>query len=124
MVEGLRTMKSLLEKKREAYRRALDGALASLVSQLSALPAVQRILLFGSYSQGRRDLFTDIDLLVVMDSEQDFVTRNAAIRRLIHADVDVDMLVYTPQEFEQQKQRGFVRYAVETGKVLYERQCP
>ncbi|MDW8325958.1 MAG: nucleotidyltransferase domain-containing protein [Anaerolineales bacterium] len=115
-------MESPLETKREAYRRALDRALDALVSQLSALPAVRRIILFGSYAQGRRDLFTDIDLLVVMDSEQDFVSRNAAIRRLIHTEVDVDLLVYTPQEFERQKQRGFVRCVAETGKVLYEAQ--
>ncbi len=117
-------MKPLLLREREAYRQALEETLAMLVSHLRALPAVQRIVLFGSYLQGRRDLCTDLDLLVVMDSDQDFVTRNAAIRRLLPIDVDVDLLVYTPQEFEQQKQRGFVRHAVESGQVLYEKPRP
>lgn len=115
------TMEFPLKQKREAYRQALSIALDSLVAQLAALPAVHQVILFGSYPQGRRDLFTDIDLLVVMDSDQDFIARNAAIRRLVHADVDVDLLVYTPQEFERQRQRGFVRRAVDTGEVVYER---
>ncbi|MFZ0429905.1 MAG: nucleotidyltransferase domain-containing protein, partial [Acidobacteriota bacterium] len=51
----------------ESYERALK--------KLMSLPEVERVILFGSYAAGRRDLFTDLDLLVVMCSDQEFVER-------------------------------------------------
>jgi predicted nucleotidyltransferase len=52
---------------------ALEQNLELLVKQLRKLPNVHTILLFGSYAAGRRDLFTDLGLLVVMDSPLDFI---------------------------------------------------
>ena len=85
------------------------------------MPEVERVILFGSYAAGRRDLFTDLDLLVVMSSEQDFVQRTADLYRLLAAGVDLDLLVYTPEEFDRQRERGLVRQALKTGRVLYEK---
>ncbi len=66
-----------IKQKREAYVFALDAAIGSIVKQLSQIPEVERAILFGSYAAGRRDLFTDLDLLIVMDSELDFIRRTA-----------------------------------------------
>ena len=57
------------------------------------MPDVQLVLLFGSYATGRRDLLTDLDLLVVMQSPLDFVTRSGTCSRL-RASVALDLLVY------------------------------
>jgi predicted nucleotidyltransferase len=113
-----------LARRRAEYSEALDHALNTVVSRLAAMPQVERVILFGSYAAGRRDLFTDLDLLVVMASEQDFVQRTAELYRQLGVDVDLDLLVYTPEEFARQRRRGFVRQALKTGKVLYERQRP
>jgi predicted nucleotidyltransferase len=112
-----------LTQRRAEYAEALDCALNRIVAQLAAMPEVERVILFGSYAAGRRDLFTDLDLLVVMASGQDFVRRTAELYRRIIADVDLDLLVYTPSEFERLRERGFVRQALGTGKVLYEKKC-
>jgi predicted nucleotidyltransferase len=85
------------------------------------MSSVQKIILFGSYATGRRDLFTDLDLLVIMDSSLDFVTRCAEVARRLRASVALDLLVYTPQEIEQMRDRPFLRHILRTGKVLYER---
>ena len=113
---------TVLDQQRSEYRQALEEALGRIVSQLSAIPEVEQVILFGSYAAGRRDLMTDLDLLVVMQSQQDFVQRTAALYQQIQAGVDVDMLVYTPEEFERQREHGIVRQAVRTGKVLYEKE--
>lgn len=115
---------SVLGAKRAEYRRALGNSLNEIVACLASMPDVEKVILFGSYAAGRRDLFTDLDVLVVMDSGKDFVTRTAELYRRIRVGVDLDLLVYTPEEFERQKRRGFVRQAVKTGKVLYERPGP
>jgi predicted nucleotidyltransferase len=110
-----------LSAERKRYVDSLEHDLAQLVQQLSRLPNVQRVLLFGSYAAGRRDLFTDLDLLVIMDSPLDFASRCADLARQLKASVAVDILAYTPQEFEQIRDRRFFRHALKTSKVLYER---
>jgi len=112
----------ILSVERQNYAEALERNLASLVRQLRRMPAVQQVILIGSFAAGRRDLFTDLDLVVVMDSPLDFVTRSAELGRRLQADVALDLLVYTPDEIERMRERPFLRHALKTGKVLYERQ--
>ena len=114
-------MQSCLDVERRRYVQALERDLASLVAQLKAMPAVHKVILFGSYAAGRRDLFTDLDVLVVMDSEQDFVHRAGDLHRRLTVGVDLDLLAYTPQEMERMRDRPFMRHALRTGKVVYER---
>jgi predicted nucleotidyltransferase len=109
-----------LDMERERYITALAHDLESLVEQLRQIPAVQKVILFGSFAQGRRDLFTDLDLLVVMDSSLDFVARGVDLARQLRAGVALDLLVYTPQEMETMRDRPFIRHALATGEVLYE----
>jgi predicted nucleotidyltransferase len=111
-----------LDQRRTRYASALEHALAEIVARLSRMPEVERVILFGSYATGRRDLFTDLDVLVVLHSDQDFVHRTAELYRQVAQDVDMDLLAYTPEEFEAQRSRGFVRRALETGRVLYEKE--
>ena len=111
-----------LTLERERYVEALERDLESLVEQLRSMPEVHKVILFGSYSQGRRDLFTDLDLLVIMESDQDFVTRGADLAGKLRAGVALDLLAYTPEEMDRIRERPFIRHALKTGKVLYERE--
>jgi predicted nucleotidyltransferase len=85
---------------------------------------VERAVLFGSYQEGRRDLFTDLDILIVMKSPLDFVARTAAMYRYLASPVDLDLLVYTPEELERNRERAFIRQILEKGQVIYEKQTP
>jgi uncharacterized protein len=111
----------VLAESRAEYVARLETALERIVSGLKRRPEVKRVLLFGSYSEGRRDLLTDLDLLVVMESHEDFLSRTARLYRELEAGVDLDLLVYTPEELESLRHRAFVRHVLATGKVLYER---
>ena len=110
-----------LNIKRAEYRRALDEALERIVERLRETPEVEKAILFGSSAHGRRDLFTDLDLVVVMTSEASFVERGIELRRHLEAGVDMDLLVYTPDEFERMAHSGFLAHVVETGRVIYEK---
>lgn len=114
-----------LREKRERYRQQLQETLARVVALLSVDPTVQRVILFGSYARGRADLRTDLDLVVVQSSDQDFLTRMAELhRRIGPLPVDADILVYTPQEWEQMQDTPFGHRVAQEGKVLYEKISP
>lgn len=115
-------MKSLLEQ-RKCHSKALAEGFTVIVSTLKTIPEVRKVILFGSYAQGRCDLFTDLDVLVVMDSPLDFISRTVALAQKIHVGVALDLLVYTPAEFERIKDRPFFKHILNTGKVVYEKKC-
>jgi predicted nucleotidyltransferase len=110
-----------LAAKRLQYQRDLEESLSRIVEVLAYRPEVHQIILFGSYARGRRDLFTDLDLLIVMESPLDFVTRTAELYRDLSAPVDMDLLVYTPEELARNKDRGWMRQLLREGQVLYEK---
>jgi len=114
-------MTAELDRQRQSYVAALERSLDNLVTQLAAMPEVERVVLFGSYAAGRRDLFTDLDLLVVMRSPFDFVSRTAALYRRLCADVDMDLVAYTPEEIAQAGTHPFLRDILAEGRILYER---
>jgi predicted nucleotidyltransferase len=121
IISGVKRNTMHLEQRRAIYIRALEEDLKRIRQQLAAMPQVVKIILFGSYAAGRRDLFTDLDLLVIIESDLDFPSRMAVLYGQIRASVDVDLLAYTPEEFERMQSRGFVRHALANGKVIYER---
>lgn len=57
-----------LAAKRAAYVRRLEEAVERIRTVLADVPGMRRVSLFGSYAQGRRDLFTDLDLFVVWET--------------------------------------------------------
>lgn len=112
-----------LASQREQYGKALEQSVAAIQDALTGMPRVQRPIVFGSYAAGRRDLLTDLDILVVMDSALDFVSRTAEMYRHLSVPVDLDLLVYTPEELERSRHRGFLRRALEQGIVIYEKRA-
>lgn len=114
---------SRLNNKRKEYKKLLDESLKRLVEKLSG--KVDKISLFGSYARsyphGKADLFTDLDILIIGESDKPFVERLGWIYSYLTLPVDADILWYTPEEFEKIKDRGFIRNILKDEIVLYER---
>lgn len=105
------------------YASLLSSELKRFVARLRELGA-SKIVLFGSYAEGRRDPETDLDLLVVMESTLPFVERTAWLYRELAPRVACDILAYSPQEWLTMQERPFVRDALRKGEVLYEKERP
>jgi uncharacterized protein len=60
--------------------------------------------LFGSLVSGGVHPWSDIDLVIVIDTEKPFVERPRAFAGLAALGVPVDLLVYTPAEFARLRQ--------------------
>lgn len=62
--------------------------------------------LFGSYARGDADAWSDIDLLVVMQTDRVFIERPLELIDVLDAlPTATDILVYTPEEFERGRKR-------------------
>lgn len=82
----------------------------------------EKVILFGSYATGSATANSDLDLLIIMDSDKPSYKRSAAVRSLLWPPkVAMDILVYSPEEIE--KVSGLPNHVVtdafKTGKVLY-----
>jgi predicted nucleotidyltransferase len=113
-VEGV-LVASRKEERREKLQRELDRMLKRLIER-----GVEKVILFGSFARGEVNSWSDLDLLVVMKSEKPYFQRWDEVYLDLMPCVGTDLLVYTPEEFEQMQQRSpTVRSAVREGKVVY-----
>jgi len=84
----------------------------------------EQIILFGSHAYGKPTAWSDVDLLVVMDTpngEMDAILEVG--RSLPRTLFKVDIIVRSRETLERRKELGdwFLREITEKGKVLYER---
>ncbi len=108
---------------RESAESTLSERIDSLVKRIVAHYRPRKIILFGSAARGDYVDTSDVDLIVVAESDKTFTQRLAESAGII-PDPHVDLLIYTPQEFEQMLAEGrrFLTRALAEGKVLYESQ--
>ncbi len=111
------------EMDRLAQRRAEHVALLKeevdrLVQGLVALGA-KKVYQFGSLTRRPPDLFTDVDLLAILETDEPFVERLARIYTQLQPGVAADILVYTPKEFEEMRERPFLRHVLKTAVLRY-----
>ena len=83
----------------------------------------ERVIVFGSLATGQVWAWSDIDLVVVEQTDLPFMQRLRKVRKLLQPKVGTDILVYTPEEYEQLRQeRSFFREEIlSNGMVVYER---
>ena len=91
-----------------------------LRSMLGSHEDVRAAYLFGSYAKGQADAYSDLDLIVVADSERRFVRRFEDFPELDELGLPVELLVYTPEEFAQllQEERPFLQDVLEYGVLV------
>jgi len=83
----------------------------------------QKIILFGSYANAMPTEDSDLDLLIITDSELPSRVQNRKVRNLLSdLRIPIDVIVKTAKEFETYKDIiGTISYpANKFGKVIYE----
>ncbi|MBM3934092.1 MAG: nucleotidyltransferase domain-containing protein [SAR202 cluster bacterium] len=97
----------------------IKEAFAPILRRGGAIKAI----LFGSYANGIADRYSDIDLIIVVDTDLKWTRRYELFEGLIQAwPRAMDVLIYTPQEFDTMlaEGRAFLEDAVQQGVVIYE----
>lgn len=83
----------------------------------------EKIILFGSYAQGNPNPASDVDLLIIIDTDQSPRKKSVDISCSFKHTFPIDIIVRTPKEITERLQYGdfFMKEIVDNGKVLYER---
>lgn len=100
----------------------IEPELKKMVARLAASGAL-RVVLYGSYARGDFNADSDIDLLILKETNERFIDRIASALAVTGARIPVEPIVYTPEEIEEMRARrsGLLADAEREGKVLYER---
>jgi len=79
------------------------------------------VILFGSKARGDDVSSSDIDILVIAESDKSFIERlKESVVSVPYKNVDI--LIYTPMEFETmvQIENQFITAVLKEGKIIYE----
>ncbi len=104
--------------------KANDNTVQKIVDSLVENFSPQKVILFGSGVTGSGDTQTDIDLLIVKDTDEGFFNWLSDARRAVagtHNGIPLDLLVLTPQELKERLDKGdqFFKDITEKGRLLY-----
>ncbi len=98
--------------------------LQEIIQQIVAAYAPERIILFGSYAYGEPHAHSDVDLLIIKETDKRPLDRWMEVKRLLRdrsRAVSISPLVYTRGEIEHRLaiKDFFIKKVLEKGEVVY-----
>ncbi len=121
-IKKFRKMKPLLAE-RHGHAKRLPENLGARCAPIFRKYHVRKAILFGSAGRGEMTLHSDIDLILVMDTDRRFLDRYKGILFELNdavKDPYVEPLIYTAEELDSVKNRPFISKALKEGIALYE----
>jgi predicted nucleotidyltransferase len=113
-------LEEIVQRKTEREEK-LKSSLASVTKQLSDLGAL-KIILFGSLAEGDIDVFSDLDLLIIMPPERSGKEWTRLIYENIEPGIASDIIVYNQTELQENLAKSsFLRGILDSGRIIYEK---
>ena len=107
-----------------AFPPVTEELLAVVVQRILSVGCPQKIVLFGSHARGTARPDSDLDILIIEDSDRPRYARSSRYRRALCGLFPAkDIVVWTPEEVRewQAVPGAFISTVLAEGKVLYER---
>jgi predicted nucleotidyltransferase len=98
--------------------------LSALLAPIFDRHGIIRAYVFGSLARGEATRRSDVDLIALQESDRPFLDRYAGILREVQMAVhghDVDLVIYTPDEFDGLPDTAYLRRVRRESKLIYER---
>lgn len=111
-------MQELINLKRKERIDMLNDELERIRKEFISMGA-EKIIVFGSAARGELTIFSDLDVIVVMKTDIDFIKRLRCMYEKLKPR-SVDILIYTPEEIEAEG-NVFIKNALREGKIVYEK---
>jgi len=104
-------------------RRATDQEIVEKTKTIIRRFDPEKIILFGSYAFGNSGSESDLDLLIIMNTDKPSWEKSIEVTLALKHTFPIDILVKTPEEIDNRIIAGdfFLSHILENGKVLYER---
>lgn len=86
--------------------------------------APEKIIVFGSHATNSANDDSDLDLLIIKNTNEPFYHRLRQVRRLFSKQLlPLDLFVYSPEEYEENKNKinHIANIAMKQGIVAYEK---
>lgn len=108
-----------VQERENSLKAELDRIVAVLIAEYRP----EKIVLFGSLADDAVHEWSDIDLLIVKETDKRPIDRNIELCNLIHPKVGIDLFIYTPQEYAHllKEKYSFLLTILKTGKTVYEK---
>ena len=86
------------------------------------LKGARKAIVFGSVARGDADAWSDLDLVIVVDTTRPFLERYRDFEGLYDVWPRLDLLIYTPAELAQMQAEGrpFIEHVLGEGVVMHE----
>ena len=84
---------------------------------------ITKAILFGSLATRRQSPRSDVDLILIQNTDKSYFERFEGILTALHKAVpkrDIEVFIYTPKELSAMGHRKFIQRALQEGKVIYE----
>lgn len=110
----------IMQKKRyQELRHELDRIVKVLVKDYSP----EKIILYGSAAHGKVRRWSDLDIVVIKNTDRRFYDRIGDVLHITRLHEAVDFLVYTPKEFtDMQEYNHFItQEVIQGGEVVYDK---
>lgn len=84
---------------------------------------IKKAILFGSFALGRQTIKSDVDLVLIQDTDKRYFDRFEGILRDLYEAIrgrDIEVFIYTPEELDRISHRKFIQKILRDGQVIYE----
>ncbi|OIP42035.1 MAG: hypothetical protein COZ70_01480 [Deltaproteobacteria bacterium CG_4_8_14_3_um_filter_51_11] len=84
---------------------------------------IEKAILFGSIARGSQTRRSDLDLMIIITTEERFFDRYHRFEEIysLFRERQVDLLIYTPSELDRISHRPFIKSILKEGRKIYER---
>ena len=97
-----------------------------VATRIGVAANAERVVLFGSHARGEAGETSDVDLMVIAESDLPRFKRSRELYKLFRPyPFAMDLIVYTPEEIERGRRSpvSFVSAVLREGKTLYVRRA-
>ncbi|MEI7604250.1 MAG: nucleotidyltransferase domain-containing protein [bacterium] len=111
--------------KNTKYDKVLLQRLRKVVTDLVDAFEPEEIIMYGSYARGDNDIYSDIDIIIIADTDLRFQDRSLRALDIVgdSNDIPVNPIVYTPVEFKAMLERkeSFLISALNESLLLWKK---
>lgn len=101
-----------------------EDQIHEVVGRIVAGVDPDKVILFGSYAYGKPNRDSDLDLLIIKETDKPRYKRGREVRKHLRGmKIPLDIVVYTQEEIREfaEVETSFIAQVVKEGRVLYER---